>query len=396
MLMLGLIGGVAMMMRAQEALWLLLPGGECAWHVVRGPERRRWLGAGMVLVAATLVAFSPQMLVWWYYTGSPFQPAQVEPLRLDTPFFVVALFSTRGGLFSWSPICYAALVGLFFCRRARLVTLALVFVYALEIYVVASAWMPTAGYAFGARRLSDGAVVFALGVALLWARLEAMRVRWPRYVVGGFVGFCVVLNVWAMELLRAKKIASSGGNARTAEKFLSDAGAPAPVARFFGRVGYPFVQPAGWLFALAHHAPASAFEGVVGNFILDRDGQWMHVQQGALVFDDMARSNVVSGLSIRSPKGPADVVGEVRLLLFMFAKEPIVVHVIGTVPPGARSGRWNGVEVAMREEPRGLRLSVPVEAMRAGTNEVELKLPGGAVLSRLEFESTTEWWRKKR
>src|SRR5262249_40094536 len=150
-----------------------------------------------------------------------------------------------------------------------------------------------------------------------------------RYVLAGFIGLCIGLNVWAMELLRAKKIASSGGTARTAEKFLSEAGAPAPVARFFGRVGYPFVQPAGWLFALAHHAPAASFEGVVGNFILDRDGQWMHVQQSALAFDDSARPNAVSGLAIRSPKGPAEVTGPVRLLLFMFAKEPIVVHAVG-------------------------------------------------------------------
>src|SRR5262249_51162885 len=160
------------------------------------------------------------------------------------------------------------------------------------------------------------AVVLALGVGLLWARVEAMRARWPRYVLGGFIGVCIVMNVWAMELLRAKKIASSGGNARTAAELFTDAGAPAPVARVVGRVGYPFVQPAGWLFALAHRAPASSFEGVVGTFILDRDGQWMHVQQNALVFDDMARSNAVGGLSIRSPKGPAEVVGPVRLLLF--------------------------------------------------------------------------------
>ena len=138
MVLLGLLGGAGMMMREQEALWLLLPGLEALWHVVAGdarggPTRARWLVGGIVLSLAALVAFSPQMLVWWYYTGSPLQPVQIEPLRPTSPFFVVTLFSTRGGLFPWSPVLYASLLGLFFAGRARGLVLALVAVFALEI-----------------------------------------------------------------------------------------------------------------------------------------------------------------------------------------------------------------------------------------------------------------------
>ena len=59
-------------------------------------------GAAGVLAADRGVALA--------YTGE-FRPVQVEPLRLATPFIVVALFSTRGGLFPWSPIAYAATAG---------------------------------------------------------------------------------------------------------------------------------------------------------------------------------------------------------------------------------------------------------------------------------------------
>ena len=90
MLLLGLLGGVGMMMRAAGGA-VAAParlsrrcGTSCA-----GRERRRWLVGGVVLCAAALLAFSPQMLVWHYYTGSPLQPAQVEPLRPTTPFLVV-------------------------------------------------------------------------------------------------------------------------------------------------------------------------------------------------------------------------------------------------------------------------------------------------------------------
>jgi hypothetical protein len=391
MLALGIIGGLGMTMRPQEALWLLLPGCEAAWHVVRGPERRRWLVGGVVLCAAALVAFFPQMLVWRYYTGSLVTPAQVEPLRPTTPFFAVTLFSTRGGLFPWSPVVYASVLGLLVADRARRLAWSLTAVFALEVYVVASAWVITGGYGYGARRLSDGATLFALAIGLLWARV-ADRV-WARRAVAAFVAGCVAANVLAMELVRAKKIPSSGAYARSAERFLSELGMPG-LGRVFGFVGYPFVQPAGWLFALAHRAPVNAFEGIVGNWFLDRDGQWFQVQQRALPLDRDAQPYTMEGLALGAPKTPARVTGPVRLLLPMFAAEPIVVHLVGHVPPGARTATWNGHDVAALDESGAVRLLVPA-GVRAGVNELRFTLPDGATLDKLQFDSITEWWRKR-
>jgi len=390
----GVLGGAAMMMRGQEALWLLLPGVEALWHVVVGPDRRRWLVGGIVLSVAALVAFAPQMMVWWYYTGSPLHPAQVEPLRPTTPFFVVSLFSTRGGLFPWSPVAYASVVGLFFCARARTTTLALVAVFALEVYVVSSAWVVTGGYGYGARRLSDGAPLMALGIGLLWARCEVARSAWPRRLVAGFVALCVLLNFVAMELLRAKKIPSSGAYARSAERFVADCGLPG-LGRVFGVIGYPFVQPAGWLFALAHHVPASMFENVVGNWFLDRDGQWLQVQSRGTTFDEIGRGYVAGGLAFAPPRTSGRVTGPVRMLLPMFADEPINVRLLGQIPAGTRAATWNGAPVTVTDEPKGVRLSVPGTIVHAGTNELALTLPVGATLDRIEFESTSAWWQKR-
>jgi hypothetical protein len=391
MLTLGLLGGAGMMMREQEALWLLLPGVEALWHVVRGPERRRWFTSGVVLTAAALIAFAPQMLVWWYYTGSPLHPPQIEPLRPTTPFITVALFSTRGGLFPWTPVAYAAVVGLFYAARARRLTLALVAVFALEVYVVSSAWLVTGGYGYGARRLSDGAVLMALGIGLLWARCE--RTIWARRILAAFVALSIVLNVAAMELLRAKKIASSGAYARSAEKFLADCGLPR-LGRVFGVIGYPFVQPAGWIFALAHHVRASTFEGVVGNWFLDRDGQWFQVQSRGTPLDESARGYLISGLELGPAKTPARVTGPIRMLLPMFASEPIIVHLGGHLPAGARSAAWNGQPMVVFDEAKGARLNVPGDAVRAGVNELTLALPEGSTLDRIDFDSTSEWWHR--
>jgi hypothetical protein len=391
-LYLGLLGGLAMEMRAQEALFLLLPGVEAASYVVRGPDRRRWLIAGIVLVVATLIAFLPQLAVWHYYTGA-FRPVQVEPLRLDQPFFMVALFSTRGGLYPWSPICYAATVGLFvYCApKTRRMLWALLAVFALEVYVVASAWVITSGYAYGARRLSDGAVLIGVATAILWEAIAKKQIA--RRALAGFVALCLLLNLMAMELVRWRWVPSSGGYARTAGKWIEEARGPAWLSALFEKVGYPFVQPFGWWFALYHHAPASAFEGVVGNFFLDRDGQWFTVLSKALHLDRFNHSAVAEGLTLfdNVDKDPAKVTGRVRLLVSMFATEPVDMQLLGYVPEGPCKIIWNGKELPFTRNPQGLKFSTEV---KAGVNEVTLDVPLGSLLRKLEFNSLTQWWKK--
>jgi hypothetical protein len=71
------------------------------------------------------------------------------------------------------------------------------------------------------------------------------------------------------------------------------------------------------------------------------------------------------------------------------------VHLVARVPPGARSAAWNGVTVPITDEAAGVRLNVPVEAMRAGTNELTLSLPSGTALLRIEFDAITQWWKPK-
>jgi hypothetical protein len=388
--LLGLVGGAAMMMRAQEALYLLLPGGEIVYRLWRGPDRRRWLVGGVVLGAAAALAFAPQVMVWYYYSGRPW-PVQAEPIRWATPFFTAALFSTRGGLFPWSPIAYASTLGVALALGAprdagRRLVLALAAVFALELYVIASAWLVTGAYAYGARRLSDGAVLIGVALGLLYQA----RPRWRRVVVG-FTVLCVALNLLSMELVRQRRVASSGGYPRTAGRWLEEAHAPAWSQRLFERIGYPFVQPAGWLFALYYHVPPSTFEGVVGNFLLERDGQWFTVLNHTLPLERFTHSYAVEGLAI-GEKPPATVTGRVRLLIPLFAREPFYVQVSGTVEAGALAATWNGAPLPVARQRDGLRIDVPKAVARAGTNELVLDVPTGSKLKELEFTPTSRWW----
>jgi hypothetical protein len=390
--LLGLVGGAAMEMRAQEVLWLLLPAGEVAYRLARGPERRRFLACGAALGIAAFAAFLPQLLVWHYYNGAWHQP-QAEPLRLDTPLPIVTLFSTRAGLLPWSPICYASALGLIVGRRARGLGHALFAVFVVEVYIVSMAFLPSGAYSYGARRLSDAAPLFGLGVAMLFDRAQSLG---RRVAVAGYVGLCVALCLLTMEMQRLRRTQSSGGSSRTAARYLHDLGAPSWTQRLFDRLGYPFVQPAGWLFALKWKVPVSTFEGVVGTFMLDRDGQWYQVLDHTLMFDEGRSSFVISGLDIKSAKSeqPATVTGPVRVLVPMFAHEHVGIQVAGTLRAGPVAARWNGAPVTATAGPAGLQLDLPKTIVNVGVNDLELDVPLGSALRKLEFTGYDQWWRK--
>jgi len=392
----GFIGGLAMTMRAQEVLFLLLPGGEILYRLARGPrvnaDRKAWFLGGLVLCAVTLVAFSPQLFAWHYYTGS-FRPVQVEPLRWGTPMFLVALFSTRSGLFPWSPIAYAALIGLFVARRARVLLIALTCVMAVEVYICACAWVPSGAYSYGARRLSDAAPLLGLCIALLYDRVQASP--WRRRLTLGFSCFCVALTLFTMEMQRTHNVPSSGGYARPASRYLIQVNAPVWMQNLFEKIGYPFVQPAGWIFALWHHVPVYSFEGVVGNFQLDRDGQWFTVlpEGRSLQLVWAARANIANGLSLdHADKAPAVVTGPVRLLVSMFASEQIAIRIPGEVSAGPISAAWNGAPVTAARVADGIQLDVPATQVKVGVNELTLDVPLGSRLKSLDFTSVTRWW----
>ena len=380
-----------MMMRAQEALWLLLPGVEALWHVVVARARAAALvrRRASVLHAAALVAFSPQMLVWCYYTGSPLQPAQVEPLRPTTPFIVVALFSTRGGLFPWSPIAYAALArAVASPARARRLALALpgrvrarglrrrVGVGGLRRLRLRRApplrrrgadgagRRPVVGALRGGARRSGAAAAAPAG-----GRLPA----WPR---GRRVrALCIVLNLAAMELLRAGKIASSGAYARSAERFLTDVALRAPRPPLRRR--RLSVRAAGRL-AVRAGAPRAGV-GVRGHRRQLVPRSRRPVVPGVVA--RCARSTTAraltssAGLALGRPKTPARVTGPIRLLLPMFAAEPIVVHLVGRVPPGAASG---GVERPRRPACRRAQGRAPERARRGGARRGQRAEAGAA------------------
>jgi hypothetical protein len=305
-------------------------------------------------------------------------------------------------LFPWTPVLYASVLGFVLQwldraravgeeRDVRVLSRAAILGFLLDLYIVACAWMVASGFSFGSRRLSDCAVTYGLGVALLWHRWLA-RPRLRRALLG-YAIFCVVLNLALMETLREQKMTSSGSSTHAFARALEyDFHAPPSVVRAAQIVGSPFVEPAAVVWSLRHHVPVATFEQVVGTFFLDRDAQWFTVLTRTLELNRANRYFVASGLRWRDEKGPPEVIGPIRLVLYMFAKEPFEVDLSGTFAAGATAMKWNGVDVPLTRNGDRLHAAISKEVAAAGTNEVELTLPSTSKLARLDFASHGGWW----
>jgi hypothetical protein len=321
----------------------------------------------------------------------------MEPLRFSQPFLATALFSTRAGLFPWTPVAYLAVAGaglaLLTRRDARHQSFrelvgGLCLVFALDLYVVSCAWLLHSGFTFGSRRLTDAAPLIGLAAAYLVRRLRSGI--WQKVLLT-FVAFCLVFNGVLVELLRQRKIHGSGAEARSLAAVLeSDLQAPAWMVRTAEDVGYLFVQPAGWIFAAWHHMKPAAYESVAGNFLLDRDGQWLRIMNQSLPLDRSHRWYVASGMVWRDDKA-AEVIGPVRMLFPLFAKEAVEVLAVGKLVNGPIEVQCNGIhvnDVAQRSD--GARFKLPESAVSAGMNELFLKLPVGTRIERLQVSPSTE------
>jgi hypothetical protein len=173
---LGLLGGLAALVRWQDAIVLTLP----AWEVVSRRVARATSTAAVVRAIALMtlglaIGVLPQLAAWQAIYGIPFVvPQGGSFMRWTEPAIASVLFSPRHGLFLWTPALLVAVPGLvWLARRNRLVGVAALLMLAAAIYVNAAASDWWAGEAFGSRRFIACTPIFALGLAALGGRLEA-------------------------------------------------------------------------------------------------------------------------------------------------------------------------------------------------------------------------------
>jgi hypothetical protein len=156
------------------------------------------LGCSVAFLAALGLAFLPQLLVWKALYGSYLlipKNTTYEHMNWFKPDVLGYLFSTRRGIFIWTPLLLPATVGLIAGLRNGPPILRYAFlVLVAAVYFNSSlpAWW--LGCSFSERRMVDYAVVFALGLGYLLS----LRPAWvSRYAVHA-VGICLCLFNWVL------------------------------------------------------------------------------------------------------------------------------------------------------------------------------------------------------
>jgi hypothetical protein len=190
-LLLGLAGGLAALVRWQDAIVLLLPACELISARLSGRlSTSRLAGLAGALAAGLVAGVLPQLAAWQAVFGSALVvPQGGSFMRWTEPALLSVLFSTRRGLFLWTPALLLAAAGLaWLWRRDRLVGSATALTVAVAVYVNAAVWDWWAGEAFGARRFISYTPLFVLGLAALAHRLdEAGRRTALRLAAAGLI-----------------------------------------------------------------------------------------------------------------------------------------------------------------------------------------------------------------
>ncbi|MBA3534709.1 MAG: hypothetical protein H0T73_22550 [Ardenticatenales bacterium] len=182
---LGIVGSLALTIANTNVALLALP----VVYFASTPPSRRWLTQGSHFALAYLLAFLPQMVAWYLFTGNPFKSPYGSQLSWLQPHLLETLFSPYHGLYFYAPLLLLATVGLCLPRVLEW-RLALGSLLALGVTAYLSsinlAWW--AGGSFGARYFIGMTPFFALGLAALVESLPAVgrRVLWGFVALSAF------------------------------------------------------------------------------------------------------------------------------------------------------------------------------------------------------------------
>jgi hypothetical protein len=360
----------------------------------------RWVVGG----AVALLVFTPQMLVWKTLYGSFYtMPQGPGFMRWDSPAWSEVLFSSRNGLFPWSPAYALFAVGLVAAsRRApRPATWMLVGV-ALQAIVNGAAWDWWGGGAFGGRRFDSCFVALAFGAAyLLLAPAPALRRRWkerrwPLFVPAGIGAAAmagVILLLAAANLHLAARTSpipgrNQGGEAAARVIRAEVAGPAGGMAAVVSSIAN---FPARAVFAWRHGTSLGTYDRVVGVHLLGETYPGLDSFQAKTV-DSMALKNAASPFVdgfVPANGGLALAGDRARILVPLNREGGVRVSVFASGGAGGEvTLRWNGSDIGGGVLGEGLtEVAGEARSLRRGVNEVEVRAPAGTRLQKLDLRA---------
>jgi hypothetical protein len=338
--------------------------------------------AALMLGAA--VAFSPQIYAWQRIFGAPILIPNGEGFLDHAPALLGVLFSPRGGLFTWSPLLYLAIPGLLAFRRLGWRNAVSFWAVILLLYVT-NARVPDwwGGSSFGNRRFCTILAPMAVGLAITADMAARFARRRPWFAPGLVIALASGWNLLLAE-----------GRRESAWDWAGPVGFPqmAHVAadQLSRAVGSPFSLPG----AIVEWAGT-------GRALPEYDAAILRRPHSSLVlrFGDGDIPFLGRGFSV--PKGTGDGLhrsareGHLRVPLHRAVDYVIGIRARGATGQSVRI-EVNGFAVGSCPLSRVMEacsLDVPASALRAGENEIRLRVEADAG-AMLEDADLMSFWLK--
>lgn len=397
--LLGLLIGFAMCVRWQNGVLLVLPAWDLARRALAGgvagfdlaAATRRALAlvpAALALLSAAGLGALPQLAAWKVIYGEwllEAPPHGADFLRLDRPFALETLFSSRHGLLSWTPLLWAGYLGFapLLRRRARLAAPLLVpLVLMTYVNMCSGDWW--AGGSFSNRRFDSLLPVFAPAVA---AALDAALGFARRHATLALWGLGLPAAAWNLALAAQLDRGLIPRDDTVAFERLAENNWRVG----FERLGSPPTWPASWIFAARHARPAGHYDALVGRYLFYRQNNLGGgIDLGApgdeaLLGEGFARAESDGGTTFRRVRGRARLFAPLDLpeaLELRFAAQAADAPCEARVSVNGRLAGRFAAGAAWDEA----RLVVPASLWRRDLNDVGVDVEGGELrLDRVSF-----------
>jgi hypothetical protein len=372
----GVACGLAFLARSQDGLLLLLPGIEVLRRLRLAPDRPVAARAGTALGVGFAVAALPQILAWQAMFGRPLlvphQRLHGESfMSLAHPRLLDALVDARGGLFLTHPLMLAAVVGLVVLLRRDPRYVAAVAPIVLAMWYVNASVFDW----YHVRRYTGMVPLLAPGLAVVVAPLA--RAALPMAVIA--------LLAWRYDL--------------AVDGLRPLPGVAVPVRSALTRVADDLA--AGSYRILEPRAPGAAVRllaAYTGERLLEASSS--HIDLGG---DDVLLRLPEPARHLSAPTVEDGVAArwvtdrDARLALPIDAPDGLVLRLraraLETPEPQAMEVLWNGVSVGRSEMAPAwteYRFDVPPEAMRRGTNVIELRFDRAPIYHRVRAQGPRE------
>jgi len=179
---LGLSAGLMIMVRYQNALFMILPLFELIF-LSFGRDRPCndiliSVRNGILCIVVLALALVPQFVVWKVLYGNfVVYTYSGEGFNFLSPKLMETLFSSRHGLISWTPIILLALGGyLLYFRESRRIYWALLTCFLLQWYINSSWHVWWFGNSFGGRAFINCTFIFTIGLSAVIKRFYNKKI----------------------------------------------------------------------------------------------------------------------------------------------------------------------------------------------------------------------------